>query len=120
MNRRLRKIRAWLAEPTQNTRGMTILAWTALTVTCFGGVAGAIVYVHDQREEQRQAIVAQCLQRVESRAQVRGVLLGLADRLGADLETLQIVSGFLDDEYPALDPADCLNPPTIPTPSEDS
>lgn len=113
MSRRLRKIQTWLAEPTRNSRGMTILVWLVLATTTVGGAYGALTYVRNESEERREAVVAQCVQRVESRAQVRGVLLGLAVRLGADDDTVLIVSSYLDEEYPALDPTDCTK--EIPT-----
>lgn len=97
-------------------------------------VLGLVVYANDRhdREETARAISVdvarseylaelasfensrdeynRCIQRVEGRADLRAVLVGLADRLSQSDAVTAAVANFLNEEYPALDPDDCPTP----------
>lgn len=109
-----------------------VTIWIVLIVLWAGGIIGAVIYFGDRNEASlRDAAAAQlaadlaqyqnarderlrCEQRVESRGQLRDVFIGIASRLGADEETIDLVSTFLDDQYPSLSLSDCPPEPTIP------
>lgn len=122
----------WTRQPTQTSRGwvlgvyivgvtlMIVVGWSWRTdaerfrAAAERDSAAAIAAVTQARYENDRDERLRCEQRVESREQIRSVFLGVADRLGADAETIAIVSSFLDEEYPALVLSDCPPPPTAP------
>jgi hypothetical protein len=115
-----------------------MVALMALTLAV---LYGSRLYVHDQREEntrltaeaQYAADVAsfenardenlRCVQRAESRAQIRAVFLSVFDLIDAQAGTSTTFGAearsLLNEDYPPLDPDDCpaIPPAPLPPPS---
>lgn len=116
---KLRRLREKANEPNQ-TKNKWVWATNAAIIALMASmVYGARYYVEHERRiqrDQQEVRIAElerfrCLQRADSREQLRGVLVGLALRLGAEDETLVVITDFIDGEYPAIDPLEC---PTLP------
>lgn len=116
---KLRRLREKANEPSQTKNKWVWATNAAIIALMVSMVYGARYYVEHERqiqEDQQEVRIAElerfrCLQRADSREQLRGVLIGLALRLGAEDETLMVITDFIDTEYPAIDPLEC---PTLP------
>lgn len=87
------------------------MIWLTLSALWAGGIYGAVVYAHDQAENLRVVEEGRCVQRVESREQIRGVFLDvydLIDELNPGSEFAAEARLRLDETYPLLSLDDCL------------
>lgn len=109
-----RKVREWLSEPTQATRGTAIGIWTVVVGTCFGGVFGVNEAISRVGQEANQRAVDRCVTRAESRTAVRGVFLDLYTKVAEaspSTDTQEFVDEArrsLDELYPPIDLSTCL------------
>lgn len=128
MVNQLARLWRWTGRPTETNRRWTLGVTVALVVL------GLVVYnnVRETNAETARAIAVdvarseylaelasfensrdeynRCIQRVEGRDDLRSVLIGLVDRLSSNDDVTEAVAGFLNEEYPALDPEDCPRP----------
>lgn len=128
MVNQLARLWRWTGRPTETSRRWTILVTGGLVAL------GLVVYnnVRETNQETARAIAVdvarseylaelasfensrdeynRCIQRVEGRADLRSVLVGLADRLSSSDDVTEQVAAFLNEEYPELNPADCPEP----------
>lgn len=105
------KFNQWRKLPAGTTKGSAALGWAGMMSLTFTALIGAKVYVTDQAEKERDRVVDQCVLRTESRDQLRNVFIGVTTALGARDETIDLISEYLDEEYPALDAARCQTDP---------
>lgn len=109
-----------------------LLNWILLLILVFGGIWGTARYASDQRKESARALTTaefiakqtsieqardqrqQCIVRVSSRTDLRGVLIGIFDYLDPG-KTSPNVTGLrelLDTNYPELSQAECPPEPS--------
>jgi hypothetical protein len=124
----------------RQTAEIRVYQWAAvllsLTVLWVGGIYGAVVYSNNQRDASEASAAAaqyagefasfenardersRCIQRVDARADLRGVFLGIFELIDTRSESDFTEQGraLLDSEYPTLDVANCPAQPTPPTP----
>lgn len=106
----IRKVRRWGNEPTQTKKKWTVGVNLALAALYFGGGLGLYRYVENREADDRQEEQVDCLQRVDSRTEIRGMFLTTFDVIE---ETTGNVGAFdpvrvrLDERYPELSAEDC-------------
>lgn len=95
--------------PVKVYQWMTI--WVVLIGIWAAGLFGAVVYVRDQSDDLRRAEAERCVQRVESREQIRGAFLDVYEVIDAGNPTNDFTARArerLDDNYPPLSLRDCV------------
>jgi hypothetical protein len=131
----LDRVRAWYNVRNPPKQGWIALVTLGLAFTWGGGIYGIMTYVDDKHEEsertsaiiQQQALQAKyqaelntynrCVQRVEGRDQVRGVfeeIFLLIDEMNPDNTFSTDARAALDNNFPALDIAECGEEPEFP------
>ena len=108
-----------------------ILNWMVMLTLVFGGIYGLARYSNDQRAaSDRQVAIAkfendreqhsQCLARVSTRDDLRGVLLAIVTEFSdGDQAVLDRATAVIDAGYPKLNADDCGPAPTYPFPNKE-
>jgi hypothetical protein len=116
-------VNRFLTKEVTQRRWQQLIVWVPLTLLWILGILGARTYVQDRNEiqdRQREADkYASCVQRVNTRADLRGVLGSLVDEFATDPTANARGHGAIDRGYPELFIKDCgtdpLGRPSIPS-----
>lgn len=106
----IRKIRSWGNEPTQTKKKWTVGVNLALAALYFGGALGLYRYVENREADDRHEQQVNCLQRVDSRLEIRGMFLTTFDVIEETVGNsgaFDPVRARLDERYPELVADDC-------------
>lgn len=106
----IRRVRRHLNEPTQTKRKWTYGVTTTLVALSLGASGGAYRYVQNRDADFEAQTERQCLSRVDSRTEIRGMFLTVFDVIeesAGPSTTLTAARSRLDERYPELSPASC-------------
>lgn len=114
----------FLSKEVTQRRWQQLIVWVPLTLLWIFGILGARTYVQDRNEAQDrqrdQDKYATCVQRINTRGDLRGVLGSLVDEFATDPNANARAHATIDRGYPELFIRDCGNDPLGVGPSSPS